>query len=206
MSNKKNPKHIAIIPDGNRRWAVNNNLNKCEGYDYGVKPGVELLKKLLEIGIEEVTFFGFTKDNVKRPKKQKENFIKACVKSIEEATKLDTSILVVGDVESKVFPQELLKYTKKRITYNKGTLKVNFLINYGWDWDLKNYPNIKSTEISRIDLIVRWGGHLRLSGLLPVQSVYADMFVLKNNWPNYKNEDLEDALQFYKKCDVTLGG
>ncbi len=203
---KRIPKHVAIIPDGNRRWAVNKSLKKGDGYEYGILPGVEALKKLIEYGVEEVTFYGFTKDNVKRPKEQRDKYIEACVKSVYETTKLDTSILVVGDSKSKVFPEQLKKYVGKRVLCNKGGIKVNFLINYGWDWDIKNYPRMESEGISRIDLIMRWGGRQRLSGLLPIQSVYSDFYVINNFWPAYEDGDIKKGLEYYEECDVTLGG
>ena len=63
-----------------------------------------------------------------------------------------------------------------------------------------------SSEVSRIDLVVRWGGRRRLSGLLPVQSVYADFYVVDDYWPDYRPEHFFDALRWYESQDVTLGG
>ena len=76
------PNHIGIIPDGNRRWAQNNGLNKEDGYDYGIKPGFELYKECLDLGIKEITFYGFTQDNTKRPAAQTKAFQQACIDSV----------------------------------------------------------------------------------------------------------------------------
>ena len=211
------PKHIGIIPDGNRRWAVNNNLSKEKGYDHGINPGLELFKLCEKENVEEVTFYGYTMDNTKRPSVQKEAFIKACVDSVMLLTKENCEILVVGDTSANFFPEELLPFTKERQVFGKGGIKVNFLIHYGWTWDLNlkkdftylnkdNQPFIKSKNISRIDLIIRWGGRRRLSGFLPVQSVYADFYVLDNLWPDFNEKDFYDALNWYDKQDITLGG
>lgn len=211
------PKHIGIIPDGNRRWAVNNNLSKEEGYNHGVNPGLQLFKLCQKEGVEEITFYGYTVENTKRPSIQKKAFINACVESVMLLTKEDCEILVVGDTSTHTFPSELLPFTKERIKFGKGGIKVNFLIHYGWGWDLgfnkdlcpltKHISGkIKSREISRIDLIIRWGGRRRLSGFLPVQSVYSDFCVLDNMWPDFKEEDFYDALEWYDTQDVTLGG
>ena len=211
------PKHIGIIPDGNRRWAVNNNLSKEKGYDHGINPGLELFKLCEKENVEEVTFYGYTMDNTKRPSVQKEAFIKACVYSVMLLTKENCEILVVGDTSANFFPEELLPFTKERQVFGKGGIKVNFLIHYGWTWDLNlkkdftylnkdNQPFIKSKDISRIDLIIRWGGRRRLSGFLPVQSVYADFYVLDNLWPDFNEKDFYDALNWYDKQDITLGG
>lgn len=170
----------------------------------------------MKIGIDEVTFFGFTQDNTKRPQIQRKAFVDACVKSVQEISKLDAVILVVGNTNSEIFPKELLEYTKKT-KVGKGKIKINFLINYGWYWDLMhaldNSPdnkniveNIASAEIPRIDLLIRWGGRRRLSGMLPVQTVYSDIYVVDEMWPDFKPEHLFNALEFYQDQDITLGG
>lgn len=211
------PDHIGIIPDGNRRWAVNNNLSKEMGYDMGLKPGMELYKLCRNIGIKELTYYGFTVDNTKRPSIQTDAFTKACIKAVEMFTKEDGELLVIGNTSSPMFPRELLSYTKRR-TFGNGGIKINFLVNYGWDWDLiklqesKN-PNknniidfLNTNDISRVDLILRWGGRRRLSGFLPVQSIYADFYVIDDYWPDFKPQHLYDALEWYDKQDITLGG
>lgn len=210
------PNHIGVIPDGNRRWALSNNLTKDKGYNFGVNPGLELFKLCEKENIKEITFYGFTIDNTKRPATQKEAFTKACIESVMLLTKENCEILVLGNSKSSAFPKELLSFTERK-KFGKGGIKVNFLIHYGWEWDLhllkesdKNkkhiMPFLESKEISKIDLIIRWGGRRRLSGFLPVQSVYADFYVLDNLWPDFKKEDFYNALEWYNKQDVTLGG
>lgn len=210
------PKHIAVIPDGNRRWAVSKNITKDRGYEHGIDPGLCLFKLCQKNGIKEITYYGFTTDNTKRPTEQKQAFIKACIDAVELISKEDAELLVIGNSESPVFPKELLPYTERRV-FGKGGIRVNFLVNYGWEWDLnllkvadpkrKNIKNnIKSKDISRIDLIIRWGGRRRLSGLLPVQAVYSDFYVVDEYWPDFKPEHFYDAVRWYNTQDVTLGG
>ncbi len=76
------PNHIGIIPDGNRRWAEGLGLGKEAGYEYGLDPGLELLRQAKTYGIKEVTYYGFTVDNCKRPKVQQDAFRKACVDAV----------------------------------------------------------------------------------------------------------------------------
>lgn len=211
------PNHIGIIPDGNRRWAQRNGLNKEDGYDYGIKPGFELYKECIELGIKEITFYGFTQDNTKRPAAQTKAFQQACVDSVLRLCEYDANLLVVGNTDSPLFPKELLPYTK-RTSFGKGLINVNFLVNYGWNWDLNYSSNISkknkvsissriaSSDISRIDLIIRWGGRRRLSGFLPVQSIYADFYIIEDMWPDFKLEHLYESLDWYQNQDVTLGG
>lgn len=205
---KKAPKHIGIIPDGNRRWATEQGMEKQEGYLHGLLPGVKLLKAAKEYGIEEVTYYGFTVDNCKRPQAQFQAFKKACVEAVKLLTQEGADLLVIGNSDSKCFPEELLPYTK-RTPINGGGLRVNFLVNYGWQWDLSHIQTDGqpySNDISRIDLVVRWGGMRRLSGFLPIQCVYSDFYVVDRYWPDYEDSDFTEALEWYKRQDVTLGG
>ena len=211
------PQHIGIIPDGNRRWAEAQGLPKHAGYDHGIAPGVQLYNLCRELGIEEVTFYGFTQDNTKRPAVQTRAFQRACVKSVEILSHLDARLLVIGNSDSPLFPKKLIPYRTRQV-FGPGSIKVNFLVNYGWRWDLdwglerqrihggRLVDNIASADISRVDLIIRWGGRRRLSGFLPVQSIYADFYVVDAYWPDFVPEHFYQALEWYQTQDVTLGG
>ncbi|WP_297714088.1 undecaprenyl diphosphate synthase family protein [Clostridium sp.] len=210
------PNHIGIIPDGNRRWAENNGLTKEKGYNLGINPGLLLFKLCQKLGIKEITYYGFTTDNTKRPANQKEAFTQACIDAVKLLSHEDAELLVIGNTESPCFPPELLPFTKRK-TFGKGGIKVNFLVNYGWEWDLnlsrktnnkrKNLDlALQSKDISRIDLIIRWGGRRRLSGFLPIQSVYSDFYVVNDYWPDFKPQHVYDALEWYATQDITLGG
>ncbi|MDU2120951.1 MAG: undecaprenyl diphosphate synthase family protein [Clostridium celatum] len=210
------PNHIGIIPDGNRRWAENNGLTKEKGYNLGINPGLLLFKLCQKLGIKEITYYGFTTDNTKRPANQKEAFTKACIDAVKLLSHEDAELLVIGNTESPCFPSELLPFTKRKV-FGKGGIKVNFLVNYGWELDLnlsrktnnkrKNLDlALQSKDISRIDLIIRWGGRRRLSGFLPIQSVYSDFYVVNDYWPDFKPQHVYDALEWYATQDITLGG
>ena len=205
---KKKPEHIGIIPDGNRRWAGNQGMEKQEGYHYGLDPGMRLLQLAKQAGIKEITYYGYTVDNCKRPREQFAAFQRACVKAVDMLALEGADLLVIGDTASKCFPKELLPYCE-RTPICGGGIKVNFLVNYGWKWDLSHMQQDGqpySQEISRMDLIIRWGGMCRLSGFLPLQSVYADIYVEPHLWPDFSDEDFFRALEWYKQQDVTLGG
>lgn len=203
---KRVPKHIGIIPDGNRRWAKENGMKKENGYAYGLEPGVRLLRAAKEQGIQELTYYGFTVDNCKRPKEQVTAFSKACVQAAKMIEGERAELYVIGNTKSPCFPSELLPYTEcsRQPVRDKGSLRVNLLVNYGWEWDMKN--GWASRGIPRIDLVIRWGGMCRLSGFLPIQTVYSDIYIVKELWPNFQEKHLTDALQWYQKQDVTLGG
>lgn len=209
------PRHIGIIPDGNRRWAMDKGLPKEMGYAKGLEPGLKLFSLCKDLGVQELTYYGFTMDNTKRPSVQTRAFTRACVMAVELLAGQDAELLVVGNTDSPMFPKELLRYTR-RTTIGKGGMRVNFLVNYSWEWDLSSLfgnkknmdlkTHLKSGDISRVDLIIRWGGRRRLSGFLPVQSIYSDFYVIDDYWPDFKPEQLYSALEWYDKQDITLGG
>lgn len=191
-------------------------MEKKDGYAHGLTPGLELLRLARETGVQEITYYGFTTDNCQRPKEQVESFSKACVQAVELIAKEPVSLLVMGNTGTPSFPQALRSYVN-RTNLHGGGIRVNFLVNYGWEWDLadigapgmdrkKIYQGLHSYDISRVDMVIRWGGMRRLSGFLPVQSVYADFFVVDSLWPDFQPEDFHKAIEWYQKQDVTLGG
>lgn len=206
------PRHVGLIPDGNRRWARERGLPAHDGYAAGVMKGLQMLKDCIDLGIEEVSLYGFTQDNTKRPKEQRIAFAAACVAFVEAAKEYGIALLVVGDTTSPMFPEELKPYATER---QGAGLKVNMLVNYGWEWDLQTAAQsgkkriaegLASRDVSRIDMVVRWGGCNRLSGFLPVQSVYADLYIVDAYWPDYELPQFLDALTWYQTQDPTLGG
>ena len=94
---KRIPRHIGIIPDGNRRWARQNGLKKEEGYAYGLEPGLKLLQAARAYGIQELTYYGFTVDNCKRPKEQVAAFSDACVSAVKLLKQEAAELHVIGN-------------------------------------------------------------------------------------------------------------
>ena len=104
-------------------------------------------------------------------------------------------------------------------TLADGHLRVNLLVNYSWQWDVaagraagsrgpawaEGLP-LATAEVPRVELVVRWGGRHRLSGFLPLQSAYADLYVIDTLWPDMEGEQFVGALEWYGMQDVTLGG
>lgn len=214
------PRHVGIIPDGNRRWAQDRGMSRGEGYAFGIEPGLRLLEHCRGRGIEEVSIYGFTKENVRRPADQVEAFRQACVEfGLRAVREAGAALLVVGDTRAPVFPDELRPFAERR---SDGAIRVNLLVNYGWQWDLFHAAEqpregdgarrsgraepIGSGAIPRIDLVVRWGGRSRLSGFLPIQCAYADLYWIETLWPDSRLEEFDEALAWYRSQDVTLGG
>jgi undecaprenyl diphosphate synthase len=204
MAKSDLPSHVGFIPDGNRRWAVEHGLPKDAGYAHGIAPGLALFEQCKARRIEEITVFCFTQDNTKRPAAQKAAFTEATVALALEIARRGAALLVVGDRASPLFPPALQGFSER---CGEG-MKVNLLVNYGWKWDLAGFAvgEARANAISRLDLIVRWGGGRRLSGFLPVQSVYADIYVRDELWPDYAPGHFDEALAWFREQDRTLGG
>jgi undecaprenyl diphosphate synthase len=213
------PRHVSFIPDGNRRWADERGLARGEGYAQGIARGISLLKLCKDLGIEEVSIYGFTKENVRRPSDQVDAFRQACTEFGMQAVAAGAALRAVGDVESAMFPADLRAFADHR---SDGDLRVNLLVNYSWQWDLFSaiqharsnggvtysaVPRaLASGDVPRVDLVVRWGGRRRLSGFLPVQCAYADFYVIETLWPDSRPEEFLGALEWYQVQDVTMGG
>ena len=204
MAKRSLPRHVGFIPDGNRRWAVSRGMSKEQGYRFGIEPGLALFEMCRNLGIPEVSVYCFTQDNTKRPSPQIQAFRSACVDFALEISRRGASLLVMGDDRSPLFPEELRPFRER-----EGVgIKVNLLVNYDWEWDLSGLKDgeIRSKEISRLDLVVRWGGGRRLSGFLPVQSVYTDFYIVDEYWPDFRPEHFGQALSWFKEQDQSLGG
>lgn len=216
---KRIPEHIGIIPDGNRRWAVAHGLEKKEGYRFGIEPAKKAFRDVWNAGILETSVYIFTKENSHRPPDQVRAFKSAFLEFIQWVKDQDVCLLVVGDTSSKGFPRELVPLTipdKDR----QQRRRLNFLVNYNYEWDIGAgmapgngggnghgiLGRIGSRHVSRVDLLIRWGDRQRLSGFLPVQTAYADIYVVKALWPDYRPSHLHDALKWYNAQDITLGG
>jgi undecaprenyl diphosphate synthase len=203
------PRHVGFIPDGNRRWADERGLPRQAGYDAGIEPGLRLLERCIELGIDEVSAYAFTKENVRRPGPQVQAFREAATRFALAAVDAGAALLVVGDDDSAVFPEALRPFAGRRAP---GRIRFNLLANYSWRWDLTGAADqrealpIRSAGVGRIDLVVRWGGRQRLSGFLPIQCAYADFAFADALWPDMRLSEFADALRWYEHQDVTLGG
>ncbi len=220
------PKHIAIIPDGNRRWAKKNKLELILGHTQGT----EVLRKVLnwakELDIPMISIWGFSTENFNRNEKEVEFLFKLFNEKIDEYLKEydkhKAKIRFIGD-RSK-FSKEFIEKIEKVETLtkdNKG-FQLNILLNYGGRAEilkvvkeLKN-TNEKITEkliedhlytsgIPDPDLIIRTSGERRLSGLMPWQSTYSELYFIDKLWPDFTKEDLVQAIDEYSNRKRRFG-
>ncbi len=227
MEERKMPRNIGIIMDGNRRWAK----NKMLPVKLGHKQGAETLKKVVrhanKIGIEHITVYAFSTENWKRSEEEVNALMELLENYLDDfAKEADTEnivIKVLGNVSqlSKSL-QESIERTIKRTENNTGTA-LNICLNYGGrDEILHAVRNIvdevekgkiKSEEINEEliseylytknipdpDLIIRTSGEMRLSGFLIWQSVYSEILFLDKLWPDFSAKDLDNSIEEYQK-------
>ncbi len=219
MENKETPKHIAIIPDGNRRWGREKGISMREAYAIGIRKIGDVMKWCKEADIRMLTMWGFSTDNFRRDEKEitdlfglfKENLKKAL--DSDEKNKHDLRVRFFGRLH--LFPQEIQEMIKKaeEISAKNSAYQLNLLLSYGGREEIVDTVNeIISKGITKVDektisehlytrdlpdpdLIIRTSGEQRLSGLLPWQSCYSEFYFCNKLWPDFSQEDLKDALE-----------
>lgn len=226
----KKPKHVALIPDGNRRWASREEKPVIEGHQQGFETFIDFCKWNKKVGIKTLTAYGFSTENWNRPQDQVEDLMKLFRQGLEEKVLNNTEeelentkIRVVGHKEE--LPKKLQKTISKveDLTKNNEKLKLNLAINYGGRWDIKQAINKivkqppkgeqaieqllkQNLQVgSNPDLIIRTGGEKRLSNFLTWQSVYSELFFSDKLWPDFSKEDFKKVLKEYSKRKRRFG-
>ena len=233
--NKENmPKHIAIIMDGNRRWA----REKGKPVSFGHKEGAKTLEKIVryanKIGLEYITAYAFSTENWKRTEDEVSAIMLLLQNYLDDYSKRanteNIKVKVIGDtlaLSEKM--QKSLNNCMERTKNNTG-VTFNIAINYGGrDELIKAVKNIAEEvksgklDIENIneqlisdnlytagqpdpDLLIRTSGEIRLSNFLPWQVVYSEFLFIDKNWPDFEEEDLDKAIIEYQKRTRKFGG
>lgn len=222
MTDEK-PGHIAIIPDGNRRWARLHRMSKKEAYAKGIRHIGDVLKWCKEKDIRMLTMWGFSLENFRRDEKEIgqlfELFKQNLKKAIESDDKNKDELRVRYFGRINLFPKEIQKMIRKseKITAKNKKYQLNLLLSYGGRAEIVDAVNsilkegmrkIDEEELSKHmytsglpdpDLIIRTSGEKRLSGLMPWQSTYSEFYFCKKLWPDFSKKDFKAALTDYAK-------
>lgn len=228
------PQHIAIIMDGNRRWAKERNMNVSDGHKCGSETLEKIAKYCNKIGIKYLTVYAFSTENWKRSKEEVGalmNLLRFYLDRFSKRADDDNiRIKVLGDID--VLEEGLKKSIKKAIerTSNNTGLTLNIALNYGGRAeilkavkeiaiDVEN-GKIDSNDISEKviesklytagvpdpDLLIRTSGELRTSNFLPWQLVYSEFYFLEKYWPDFNEKDIDDSILIYQKRNRKFGG
>ena len=223
---KKLPNHVAIIMDGNTRWAENKNLDKNDGHKEGVKKARLAVEFFLENKIKNLTLFAFSTENWGIQKKEVRALLKLFLEAINEQTpdliKNKVKLSFIGDISrfDKVLINKIKSSQIKTSKYD-SKMSLNIAISYGGRWDIeqalksivkdisKRKIKIKNIDESLItdylstslipdpDLIIRSAGEQRISNFFLWQAAYSEIYFLKKLWPDFNEGDFEKALDEY---------
>jgi undecaprenyl diphosphate synthase len=228
------PKNIAIIMDGNGRWAEQRNKVRSDGHREGVKTLKKIVKAAANLKVKSLTVYAFSTENWKRPKAEVDFLLtlmrRTMRNEIDELLARGVKIKFLGrknNLSKKLI--EEIKYIEEKSAENTN-LTLNIAFNYGGraeiidaakkiaseykidQIDLDNLEEnnfgeyLYSPELQNVELLIRTGGDLRLSNFLLWQSAYAELYFTEKFWPDFNEEDLKKAIRDFKNRERRFGG
>ncbi|OGJ21833.1 MAG: di-trans,poly-cis-decaprenylcistransferase [Candidatus Pacebacteria bacterium RIFCSPHIGHO2_01_FULL_46_10] len=218
---KNTIKHIAIIMDGNRRWAKKQGLGAINGHQHVVDNVIEpLVDRCIELGIKYLTFWAFSTENWERDKIELEGMMQlfrhAFERKVEDLHKKGVRLQILGEINK--FPKDIAEQAKRwvEISKNNTNITASFALNYGGRDEITRAvkkmvqlnPSLGASQVTEQkiqsyldtssmpdpDLIIRPGGQLRLSGFMPWQGVYSELYFTDVLMPEFTVAELDKAL------------
>ena len=233
MEQKNLPKHIAIIMDGNRRWARNKGLPVALGHKEGAKTLEKIVRYAKNIGIKYITVYAFSTENWKRSEEEVSTLMNLMMNYLESYSKRADSenikVQILGNrqgLSDKM--NDLIEKCMERTKDNTG-ITFNIALNYGGRDEIlgavKNIAEKLQNNEMKIediteqtisdnlytkgqpdpDLLIRTSGEIRLSNFLPWQLVYSEFVFVDKNWPDFSEKDLNEAIEEYQKRNRKFG-
>jgi undecaprenyl diphosphate synthase len=230
MRGLKIPYHVAIIMDGNGRWAQKRNLPRIEGHREGAKSVDDVVETARKIGVKFLTLYAFSKDNWKRPKEEVSALITLLrdyiKKEKERMKKNGIRFNVVGDI--KDFPKYVQKQIKEVMEYTKDCDKMTLTLALSYSGKNEIVKAVKKIahlvkknklspkEINQellqklmglpdVELLIRTSGEMRISDFLLWQISYAELYFTKKLWPDFRGKDLIKAIRWFSKRERRFG-
>jgi len=227
------PVHIAIIMDGNGRWAKKRGLPRVAGHKRGVDTVKEIVEACAEIGVKFLTLYTFSTENWKRPKDEVSTLMRLLLKSLKdrvnELNENDIRLTTIGDLDA--LPEEVQKQLKIDIerTKNNKKMVLNLALSYSGRWELleaikeisklsakgkvaeqdideKFVSSFLTTkDIPDPDLVIRTSGEFRVSNFLLWQIAYSEFVITETFWPDFSKYDLYDAIKIFQKRERRFG-
>ena len=219
------PKHVAIIMDGNGRWAQKRGSPRVAGHKAGVETVRSVIQTCVEKGIEVLTLFAFSSENWRRPEKEvsllMSLFLLTLQREVKKLHKNDVCLKIVGDVSA--FDNKIQEQIKKseELTKNNKRLTLNIAANYGGKWDITEAvkslakqielgelkheditsdlinKNLSMSDLPEPDLFIRTGGEQRISNFLIWQLAYSELYFTDTLWPDFDEQAFELALNSF---------
>ena len=227
------PKHVAIIMDGNGRWAQKKGSARIVGHKAGVETVRSVIQTCVEKGIEVVTLFAFSSENWRRPEKEvsllMSLFLMALQREVKKLHKNDVQLRIVGDVSAfdKKIQDQIIK--AEALTKDNKTLVLNIAANYGGQWDITQSvktiakkveageikaeeitselisENLSMSDLPEPDLFIRTGGEERISNFLIWQLAYSELYFTDTLWPDFDRKEFVLALESFSSRQLRFG-
>ncbi|MEO9476927.1 MAG: isoprenyl transferase [Cyclobacteriaceae bacterium] len=227
------PKHIAVIMDGNGRWAKGKGAARLFGHKHAIKAVREVTEGCAELGVEYLTLYAFSTENWARPKAEVDGLMSLLVTTINDeiSTLMDNNVSLqsIGDI--KGLPQKAqngLAQAKEKTKGNTG-LKLVLALNYSGRWDILNALQNVAKEVSEgvlspdamhsnvfekhlstngipdPELLIRTSGEMRISNFLLWEMAYTELYFTKVLWPDFRKKDLLEAIAAYQQRERRFG-
>ncbi len=233
-SNSVLPKHVAIIMDGNGRWAKQRGKLRITGHKAGVESVRNSVRFAVKNKINSLTLYAFSSENWRRPEKEvsslMELFVFALDNEVKNLHKNNVKLLIIGDKSR--FSERLQKRIQKaeELTANNTGLRLNIAANYGGRWDIANsmkqiFERVQNGQLSiddineetinsyvcmhdqdNVDLVIRTGGEHRISNFLLWQVAYAEFYFTNVLWPDFDEMVFQDAINAFSQRERRYGG
>jgi undecaprenyl diphosphate synthase len=228
------PTHIAIVMDGNGRWAVQRKRPRTFGHQAGLKALRRIVEHCGRLGVRQLTVFAFSSENWNRPRHEVSRlmdlFMRALDKEARELHENQVRVRFIGDLSA--FSPELREKVRQAETQTRDNerMTLNVAANYGGRWDIVNAARLLAAEVAsgrmqveqidepsfgaRLalagggdpDLFIRTGGEMRISNFLLWQSAYSEFVFTERLWPDFDETDIDAAIQAYRQRDRRYGG
>jgi len=221
------PRHIAVIMDGNGRWAKRRRLPRVAGHRSGIRPVRETIETCAQLGVEYLTLFAFSLENWKRPRIEVETLWQllrhAIVEELPELQRNGVRLQVIGRIEQ--LPEAVQRDLDRAMvetSTNRG-MQLTIALNYGGRAEIVDAVNAaleRGRRVSEVefagylytagmpdpDLLIRTSGEMRVSNFLLWQIAYAEIWVTEKYWPDFRRADLVQAIVDYQKRERRFGG
>lgn len=229
----KVPKHVAVIMDGNGRWAKQKGMARVFGHRNGVKAVREVVESAAEIGVKALTLYAFSTENWKRPKKEVDTLMRLLVSSLKGELKTlqknNIKLQCIGNIETlpKKAQSELTEVIQK--THNNSQMTLNLALSYGSREEIVNAIRKISKKVVNnqllpeeinekiinnhlytftlpdVDFLIRTSGEKRISNFLLWQIAYAELYFTEVLWPDFRKEDFFEAILNYQHRERRFG-
>ena len=223
------PKHIAITMDGNGRWAKERGKKRVFGHNHGVKSVRDTIEAAVEYGIEFLTLFAFSTENWKRPKAEVNALMTLLIKAINKETKdlikNNISLKTIGDISQLPLKcQKELAESIKKTKDNTGMTLI-LALSYSGKWEIINaikkvlqegistedfsedifQQYLTTNNVPDPELLIRTSGEKRISNFMLWQIAYSELYFTEKKWPDFRKEDLKDAIIEYQNRERRFG-